>query len=37
MVLAIAVLLWPLIRKAIVRRTGLAVDEEDLQKSLGEE
>jgi putative tricarboxylic transport membrane protein len=37
MVLAIAVLLWPMIRKAIVRRTGLAVAEDDLQKSMGEE
>jgi putative tricarboxylic transport membrane protein len=37
MVLAIVVLLWPLIRKAIVRRTGLAIAEDDLQKSMGEE
>ena len=37
MVLAIAVLLWPLVRKALVRRSGLAGVDDDLQLTGGEE
>jgi putative tricarboxylic transport membrane protein len=37
MVLAIAVLLWPLVRKAVVRRSGLATAQDDLQFVGGEE
>jgi putative tricarboxylic transport membrane protein len=37
MVLAIAVLLWPLVRRALLRRSGLAGVDEDLQLTGGDE
>jgi putative tricarboxylic transport membrane protein len=37
MILALAALLWPLVRKALIRRSGVPGAKEDLSQGLGEE